>query len=126
MIGKNEPVVTGIQVVGIYATDLERARRFYVDLLGLKVKEEMPPGILLTAGDTTIYLEGGRSLAVDPGLFAASTSICFGSRSIKAAYERLTAAGAHVVEPYTEFSPEFAMFQISDPDGLVVEFAGVP
>jgi predicted enzyme related to lactoylglutathione lyase len=126
MSDRPEPIVTGIQVVGIYATDLERARRFYVDLLGLHVKEEMEPGVLLSAGETTIYLEGGRSLAVDPGLFAASTSICFGSKSIRSAYERLTAAGAHVVEPYTEFSPTFAMFQIADPDGLVVEFAGIP
>jgi len=121
-----EPIVTGIQVIGIYSTDLERARKFYVELLGLTVKQEMPPGLLLAAGDTTIYLEGGRRLAVDPGLFGASTSVCFAAASIKKAYARLKASGAHIVEPYTEMAPDFAMFQIADPDGLVVEFAGKP
>lgn len=40
----SESILTGIQVVAIYATDLERARKFYVDLLGLPIKQWTPSG----------------------------------------------------------------------------------
>ncbi|MGH3715381.1 MAG: VOC family protein [Micromonosporaceae bacterium] len=40
----------------IPARDLERAKRFYRDILGLKVTEERPEGISFESGDTKLYL----------------------------------------------------------------------
>jgi len=40
----------------IAVTDLDRARRFYEDTLGLKPTEEWDEGVTLESGDTTINL----------------------------------------------------------------------
>ena len=55
--------VTGLQVVAIYVSELERARAFYCGHLGFRQTGEMPPGIMLDAGGTTVYLEAGREIA---------------------------------------------------------------
>jgi catechol 2,3-dioxygenase-like lactoylglutathione lyase family enzyme len=117
---------TGIQVIGIYVTDLARAKAFYCDHLGLTESREMPQGVLLSAGDARIYLEGGRAAKSAEPLVEAEVSACLGTDSIRGAHEALKAAGVRVVEPYQEFSPEFGMFRIADPDGNVIEFAGAP
>lgn len=122
----NVPLVTGLQVVAIYVTDLDRARRFYADLLGFEDRGELSPGRLLKSGDLTLYLEGGRKPGSPAGMELPTTSLCFDSASIRRAYETLRAAEVPVVEEYREHSPEFAMFRVADPDGNVVEFAGHP
>lgn len=117
---------TGIEVVAIYVTDLERAKAFYCDTLGCVESEEMPPGILLKIGEQSIYLEGGRApKSCEPGKHT-EVAPCFGTASIKTAFEALEKEGVTILTPYKEFGPTFAMFQIADPDGNVIEFAGAP
>ncbi|MDP6357635.1 MAG: hypothetical protein QF473_21135 [Planctomycetota bacterium] len=45
---------------------------------------------------------------------------------MKASYEALKAAGVNIALDYQEFAPTFALFQVSDPDGNLIEFAGQP
>jgi len=118
--------VTGVQVVAIYVTDLERAKQFYMQQLGMTGGDEMPPGVLLKAGEDTIYLEGGRAPRDAEPLKQVEVSVCLGVPSVKAAADALEAAGVSVVSAYHEFGPEFAMLRITDPDGNVIEFAGAP
>lgn len=118
--------VTGVAVIAVYVTDLERAHAFYTNVLGLYEKAPMPPGVMLGAGDTTIYLEGGREGRAAAGLDAPTVSLCFDTPSVRATWEALQAEGVVVVDPYGELSPEFAMFRIEDPDGNVIEFVGKP
>ena len=47
---------TGIEVVAIYVTELERAKAFYTEQLGMTLGDAMPPGVMLKAGDDSIYL----------------------------------------------------------------------
>lgn len=117
---------TGVEVVAIYVTELERAKQFYVEQLGMTVGEAMPPGLLLKVGADTIYLEGGRAPRDAEPCKQVEVSVCLGVPSVKAAAESLAAAGVSLVSPYREFGPEFSMFRISDPDGNVIEFAGAP
>jgi catechol 2,3-dioxygenase-like lactoylglutathione lyase family enzyme len=119
-------LVNGLNVVAIYVTDLERSRTFYEEQLGMTKSGDMPPGLLLAAGDCTVYLEGGREARESPGLKAAGVSACFSAPSVRACWERLEAAGVPVVEPYQQHGDQFAMFRVADPDGHVVEVAGTP
>ncbi len=120
------PLVTEVAVVAIYVRDLERALEFYRDQLGLEVQGTMDPGVLLTAGATTLYLEGGRQVLAPPGMEGCTTSLCLTGPSIQRIWEHLQACGVHVVEPWLQHGPDFAMFRVEDPDGNVVEFAGKP
>ena len=120
------PLVLGVNVVAIYVSDLDRAKHFYTQILGLQESNDMPPGILLSAGDFTIYLEGGRKGNHEPGMTLNTVSPCFSSASIRNAYNVLKEQGIHIVEDYVEYTPQFAMFRCADPDGNVLEFAGMP
>lgn len=122
----SSPLVTGLAVLAVYVTDLERARRFYVDVLGFQQAGGMSPGILLQAGDVTLYLEGGREPSPAPGTTGTTTSACFYTGSVREAWARIQELGLPVVEPYTEHAPTFAMFRIADPDGNVIELVGKP
>lgn len=121
------PTVTvkGLNVIAIYVADLERAKSFYINELGFVPSQEMPPGILLTAGDLTIYIEGGRTSKVD-SYNAAELHPCFATDSVKASYLALKEKGVKIVTDYIEYAPTFALFRIADPDGNTIEFAGHP
>ena len=119
-------LVNGLNVVAIYCSDLERARAFYQDLLGMTHAGDMPPGLLLAAGDCTVYLEGGREPRDGPGLSSPTVSACFSAPSVRACWDRVTERGVEVVEEMRAGNENFAMFRIADPDGNVVEIAGRP
>ena len=121
----NPTKATGIAVISIYVSDLQKALDFYVGVLGLEDKSEMRPGRILALGDSSFYLEPGREKTT-PDTKIANTQVCFKVESIKAAYEALVTMGVEMVVEYTEYSPDFAMFMAADPDGNVVEFAGRP
>jgi len=118
--------IENLQVIAIYVTDLDVALDFYVGQLGMERLGDMQPGVLLKAGDQTIYLEGGRKLPFEPALERAGCAPCFGTASVRATFEHFVALGIAVVQPYQEFSDEFSMFRIADPAGNVLEFAGRP
>lgn len=122
----NTPLVNEVAVVAVYVQDLARSLAFYRDLLGLPVVAPMEPGVLLKAGGTTLYMEGGRQPIPGPGLEHCGVSLCLGGPSIRRIWQTLTEHGVPVVEPLIEHGADFAMFRVEDPDGLVVEFAGRP
>ncbi len=115
-----------LQVIALYVTDLDEALSFYVELLGMERQGDMDPGVLLKAGDLTIYLEGGRKLPFEPALERAGCAPCFGTASVRATFAHFVGLGIEVVQPYQEFSEEFSMFRITDPAGNVLEIAGKP
>ena len=119
--------VRELHVLAIYVSDLQGAREFYKTHFGFADAGEMSPGLLLSGGGATFYLEEGRvTRALDEEPPPAEICPCFGTDSIKESWEALSAAGLHVLMPYTEFTPTFAMFAVADPDGNRLEFAGHP
>lgn len=122
----DRPLVRGLAVGAVYVTDLDRSRRFYEGLLGLQFLCEMAPGVLLSAGDSQIYLEGGRTAAATPGMQSVGTSLCFDCASVRLATSRLMEAGIPIVDEYRELAADFAMLRVQDPDGNVVELVGKP
>lgn len=119
-------MVTGLQAISVFVTDLARAREFWEGLLGFEPAGEMPPGMLFKAGEVTIYLEPGRKARADEPGAAAEVAPALATESVKAAHEKLRAAGVRIVRDYQKFGDDFAFFQCADPDGNLVEFAGAP
>lgn len=118
-------VVTQLHVIAIYVSDLQGAREFYKEHFGFEDAGEMPPGLLLKGGGAVLYLEADHlSRPLDEPV--AEIAPCFGTESVRASWEALSAAGLHVLMPYTECMPGFAMFAVADPDGNRIEFAGRP
>jgi catechol 2,3-dioxygenase-like lactoylglutathione lyase family enzyme len=118
--------VTGLNVLAIYVSDLEKAKEFYRDILGFEESGAMDPGFCMVSGDLTIYLEPGREECNKPPDKYAEVCPCFATEGLNEAYDKLCDAGVKIVAEYQEFSPEFAMFRIADPDGNKIEFAGAP
>lgn len=119
--------VSGLCVVAAYVTDLERAKDFYMRHLGFKEGDPMPPGVILRAGESTLYLEGGRKRREGAALRQAELGFTFSVREgLKEAYAKLRDADVPLVGAYEEFSPSFGFFRIADPDGNVIEIAGKP
>ena len=123
----NPTHVSSIAVIGIYVSDLQTAKAFYVNDLGLEDKGDMGPGCFLALGETTFYLEGGRNKnTVNLTLKDADITICFNVESVKQAYEEIEKRGIPIAMKYAEYGPEYAVFMIADPDGNIIEFAGMP
>ena len=118
--------VLGLNVLAVYVKDLETSVSFYRDHLGFKQTQEMSPGILMEAGDVTLYLEANRQKDRPEPATTAEFSPCFATESVKSSYDALKKAGVEMTVEYQEFGPTFALFQIADPDGNLIEFAGTP
>ena len=56
----------------------------------------------------------------------ADMTICFTVESVKKAYEEFEKRQIQITMKYTEYSPEYGLFMISDPDGNIIEIAGKP
>ena len=86
-------LVTGLQVIAIYVTDLDRALGFYEGLLGFKESKKMPPGRVLSGGGITLYIEPGRENRSAIAEAACGIAPAFAAKSVLAAREKLTEAG---------------------------------
>lgn len=101
--------------VVVFVTDIERAKSFYVDLLGLPVagQSEMMveffPGEPSTLGIALALHEDSRSLV------GRHTGITLRVEQIEELCGRLAAAGARFAEPL-ESSPWGKMAVVADPD----------
>ena len=106
--------------VSIDVTDVQRAKRFYCDLLGLP---EIPrpesfdfPGAWLETGSSVLHLVGR------PTPDALGTRhICFWVSDLKVAAEAVAAAGFIVVNDGRGTIPGIERFYTADPDGNRVE-----
>jgi catechol 2,3-dioxygenase-like lactoylglutathione lyase family enzyme len=119
-------LVSGVNVIGIYVTDLKRALHFYQEQLGLSDEGEQGPGRMMRAGKMLIYIEPGRKNARTAGDSSGEITVCFSSESIKSAFDELQQQQLRFTMDYTEFTEDFAMFIVQDPDGNNIEFAGKP
>jgi len=118
--------VRGLQVLTVYVSDMTESVNFYTTVLGFKKSGEMPPGVTLTSGELMLYLEPGRKAKNAHREKLSEISPCFDVESVREAWDAAVLLGATAVQEYTEYTREFAMFKIADPDGNVIELAGNP
>ncbi|MDP8969386.1 MAG: VOC family protein [Actinomycetota bacterium] len=113
----------------VIVAELDRALRFYVDLLGLPLGHRSGPYAQLQTGETRLALYErqamaatlgtGRLTAPDPD--APGFELGFKVDDVDAAYAELTAAGAAGVSAPTNRAWGQRTAYLRDPDGHLVE-----
>ncbi len=117
-----------IGAVAAYVTDKERAKDFYMDVLGFELIADLGPTLCFLkskSGRIDVYLEGGMK----PGGADRETSRLgfFLHSEVPAAetLERLRRAGVRLLQEEPEpVSDDTACFQLLDPDGNVISVCG--
>jgi catechol 2,3-dioxygenase-like lactoylglutathione lyase family enzyme len=115
-----------VRTLAIYVSDLERARKFYVDVLEFELTVLVNPELcFLRSGEFHVYLKGGNRPVT------SSTDTCRLSffleteQSVFDVFERLKARGVKMLhaEP-EEVGDDIYCFQFEDPDGNILEASG--
>lgn len=117
--------VTGVNELVLEVLDLERAERFYADVLGLPVVERWPhrDAVWVMAGDRTriglwrpqVGLAGGR------GGVHVHYSLAIADADYGAAVARIRSHGHEVEEVVFSDDDRGRAAYVTDPDGNVVE-----
>ena len=109
-------MITGMKNIVVFVTDLARAKRFYVEQLGLPLAQESMTMMELTPpGGTPL----GVALALTDdarSLVGRHTGITLTVTGIERFCRDLTASGIAFAEPL-EVSPWGKMAVVKDPDG---------
>lgn len=109
----------------IRTADLETARRFYVDLLGLRVGERPPfpfPGLWLYADDgkPVLHLVGVEAGKERVGATGAIDHVAFTASGAASFRERLAEAGVEFTQRVVPLLDVLQLF-VRDPHGIRVE-----
>jgi len=119
-----------IRALSIYVTNMERAKKFYTEILEFDVSAELGPNLCFLkfkSGQIHIYLAGGKKpTSVDN----QTSRLIFFWQAEKSAFEVYTAlktAGVKILQeaPQSVGDDTFC-FQLEDPDGNIIEVAGEP
>lgn len=90
--------MTRLGNINLFVRDIERARRFYAEVIGLSEDTERsaaPSFYLLNAGEATITLQDGATPGADFGV-GTSVELGFAVENVEAAAEKLRAFGAEM------------------------------
>jgi catechol 2,3-dioxygenase-like lactoylglutathione lyase family enzyme len=114
--------ISGLDHINIRTPELERARRFYCDVLGLEDGERPPfpvPGAWLYAGGRPVVhlVEGDPPAAEDTGRL---DHVAFAASGLKETVAALEAEGIPYRLRQVPRSPVRQVF-VTDPDGVTVE-----
>ena len=113
--------ITGIANVMLGAADLDRARTFYRDTLGLAVKQEIPGFVFLETGPVTLCLSAAHArLAEHPG----PTEVVLSVGSVRDAYEALREKGVAFLREPANVTGESWAANFRDPDGHLLSIFG--
>ncbi len=117
-----------IHTLAIYVSDMERAKRFYTEILGFDVRADLCPTLcflISKSGNINIYLEAGhKPNPVDMD----DTHLSFfleTEKSAKETFDALKAAGVEILnDAPEEVGDGVFAFQFLDPDGNILEATG--
>ena len=112
----------------LIVSDQDRARRFYVDVLGATVARERDPVVLQLAGAWLILNGPGGPTADKPGIRAVAPSdpsVFSAALNLRVAdvvgtWRRMRDAGAEFLTDPIDRGPEIRCF-LRDPDGHLIE-----
>ncbi|QIB33141.1 VOC family protein [Ancylobacter pratisalsi] len=114
------PHLIGPDFIGIQAADLDAARVFYTDVVGLKVAANSPPGAVVF--DTTPVPFAVRTPLVDLGdadKLGWGVAIWFGCDDADALHDHLAEHGTPIVFPPKD-GPFGRYFAFRDPFGYTI------
>ena len=112
----------------VVASDVDRSRRFYADVLGGEVLKDGEPTIIALANSWIVINTGGPptddkpTVTLEPpgDLDRVSSFLNIRVADIHAVYERWRARGAEFLTPPTDRGVELRCY-MRDPDGHLIE-----
>jgi len=116
----------GLNTIAVYVSDMERAKRFYTEVLGFNLRVDLAPTLsFLQFGNIHVYLEAGhKPAAVDN----ESTRLGFfleTENSARETFDALKAAGVTILnDAPVEVGDGVYVFRFLDPDGNILEATG--
>ena len=117
-----------ISSLAVYVTDLQRAKKFYTDILGFDVRADLGPTLCFLAfksGNIDIYLEGGHKPSTVDNQTARLSFFLESEKSASETFAALKSAGVNLLQDEPEqVDDNTYCFQFTDPDGNVIEVSG--
>lgn len=119
-----------IGTVITFVSDVRRAKAFYGDALGFRVKREAADWVELETGGTTLALHGGaqpRHAAVGENGSAARgphVGISFEVASVRSEHEALLEKGVRFTRAPAPVAPGMWVANFVDPDGNALGISG--
>ena len=119
-----------VRTVAVYVSDTERAKRFYIEILGFQLRVQVHESLCFLAsasGRVHVYLEGGHRAAPN-GPDATRLGFFLETEGpARDAFDRLKEAGVTLLdEAPEEVGDGVFVFRFLDPDGNVLEATGGP
>lgn len=116
-----------LSYVIVHVKDTEQAKKFYANILGLRIKEDHPGWVEFQTGESTLALHGNDDLS-ERGTPGRVINV-FGVKDIHAAYEALKKAGVKFVkqpEQVCEIDAQTIGMSadFTDPDGNLLSIYG--
>ncbi|MBD3285043.1 hypothetical protein GF359_01595 [candidate division WOR-3 bacterium] len=118
---------TSINTVAVYVSDMERAKKYYTEILGFKLKHDFGNLCFLVSDSEriTVYLEAGYEPS--PADYK-STHLSFfltTAKSTKETFDELKSKGVQILDAEPEeVGDGVYVFRFCDPDGNVLEATG--
>ena len=113
--------ITGIANIMLGTADLDRARSFYRDKLGLPVKGEIPGFVFLETGPVTLCLSTAHArLAEQPG----PTEVVLQVAGVRNAYAALKEKGVEFLREPANVTGDSWAANFRDPDGHLLSIFG--
>ena len=107
-----------LDIVILNVSDLQASRKFYKDVMGLKVKNESENWVEFQLGETSLAIRPEPEGLEDPRKVKWGHALAFKVDDVDAVYEQLRQRGVHfLVKPRDEFFGRHAEFV--DPDGHI-------
>lgn len=117
-----------IRSLAVYTTDMKRAKKFYIEILGFETFSEATPQLCFLkskSGEINIYLAGGYKPASTDNKISRLSFFLKPEKSASRTYDLLKAAGVKLLQEAPEFVGDNTYcFQFEDPDGNIIEVAG--
>lgn len=119
-----------IRALAIYVSDMEKAKKFYTEILGFEVSTQLSPNLCFLeskSGQIHIYLEGGnKPTSIDNRTIRLSFFLQ-AEKSASETYSALKTASVKILQEAPEqVGDDTSCFQFEDPDGNIIEVAGKP
>lgn len=113
----------GCSHIMLNASDLERSRAFYIDVLGFPVIEEYPTMFAFRAGDVRFSVMGGGHSVQEGAEPDPNTTVMFRTDDIDATVEELRARGVQFLGPIFDAPGFMRHIALADPDNNLLFLA---
>ena len=117
-----------VNTVAVYVSDMERAKRFYTEILGFKIKYDIGPTLCFLvseSGNINVYLEAGNKPAAVNGESTRLSFFLWTVNTVRETFDELKVKGVTILDKEPEeVGNGVYVFRFLDPDRNILEATG--